>query len=183
MAEKLAPLGQRPMRWHIALTYFILWLLALMNLIGGLLDVYGIRFQTAPDESLGILRVYDGSNPAFSFYAQNARFFILNGVFMLALCMFIVFVRFQLAGMKRRGPMLLMVMFGVNIVESLIYTLVLRQKVSAWVQTIPDAEEVAKNTATLSAMVNNNIVQIVLMAFVAGLTWIYYQRRKEMFTK
>lgn len=182
MAEKLAPLGKKKMNWHMILIYFVLWIMAFMNLVNGLLDVNGIKLQTTADGALGVLRVYDGSNAAFAFYARNARFFILNGVFMLIMCMFIVYVRFQLAGMKRRGPMLLMVMFGLDIVESAVYTAFLYFRVNAWAQTISNAEEAAQNLAQLSVLVSNGLVQIGMTAVVAGLTWVYYQRRRDMFT-
>lgn len=175
MAEKLAPLGEKKMTWHIILIYVVLWLMAIMDLINGLKAVFGVEFANTPDGGVGILRMYDGSNPQFALYGQHARIFILDGVFLLMMCMFIVFVRFQLAGMKRRGPILLMVVFGLNIVESLVY-------VGALYVFAPELVPVYQaNTPT--SLLANNLGNAAISAFVAGLTWVYYQRRREMFTK
>lgn len=175
MAEKLTPLGQKKMTWHIILIYVVLWLMAFMDLINGFKSVLGIEFAGTPDGGLGIIRMYDGSNPQFDLYAQHARIFILDGVFLLMMCMFIVFVRFQLAGMKRRGPVLLMVVFALNIVESLAF-------VGVIYAAAPELVAVYQGN-TQASLLANNVSNAVLSAFVAGLTWIYYQRRKEMFTK
>lgn len=175
MAEKLTPLGQKKMTWHIILIYVVLWLMALMDLVNGFKAVLGIEFANTPDGGVGIIRMYDGSNPQFDLYAQHARIFILDGVFLLMMCMFIVFVRFQLAGMKRRAPVLLMVMFGLNIVESLVY-------VGVIYAVAPELVDLYRVNTQVSLLANN-VGNAVISAFVAGLTWIYYQRRKEMFTK
>lgn len=175
MAEKLTPLGPKKMNWHIILIYVVLWLMALMDLINGFKAVLGIEFATTPEGGVGILRMYDGSNPQFDLYARHARIFILDGVFLLIMCMFIVFVRFQLAGMKRRGPALLMAVFGLNIVETITYV------VAVYIA----APELATlyQTNTGRSLLAGNLSNAVISAFVAVLTWIYYQRRREMFTK
>lgn len=175
MAEMLTPVGQKKMNWHVVLIYGVLWLMALMDLINGLKAVFGVEFATTPDGGFGIVRMYDGSNPQFDLYAQHARIFILDGVFVLLMCMFIVYVRFQLAGMKRHAPTLLMVVFGLNIAESLVY-------MGAIYAAAPELAKLFQANTGRSLLVNN-LGNIVVSAFVAGLTWIYYQRRKELFTK
>lgn len=175
MAEQLAPLGQKKMTWHMILIYVVLWLMAFMDLINGFKSVLGIEFASTPDGGVGIIRMYDGSNPQFDLYAQHARIFILDGVFVLMMCMFIVFVRFQLAGMKRRAPTLLMVVFGLNIVETVTYVAVIYA-------VAPDLVELYQ-TNTGRSLLTGNLGNAAISAFVAALTWVYYQRRREMFTK
>ncbi len=167
MAEKLAPLGQKKMNWHIVLIYFILWLIAFMDLFNGLVGVFGIQVGPTADGGMGFaLHVYpDMAHP---------QIFILDGVFMLAMCMYAVFVRFQLAGFKRRAPMYLMVLFILNVVESVAYT-------AALYATVP--EMVAAHTAQGNNPLVSTAVIAALALVTAGCTWIYYQRRKEMFTK
>lgn len=166
MAEKLPSLAPKKMNWHIALIYFILWLMAFMDLCNGLISVFGVQFGPTADGGLGIaLHVYPG-------YFQ---IYILDGVFMLAMCMYIVFVRFQLAGMKRRAPMLLTIMFVLNIVEALAF-------LGALYLTVPE-QLAAYSANTGSSILAEYLGNAVLTAIVAALTHVYYLRRKEMFNK
>lgn len=167
MAEKLAPLGQKKMNWHIALTYFILWLIAFMDLVNGLVGVFGVQAGPAADGGIGFaLHVYPDMN--------HPQIFILDGVFMLAMCMYAVFVRFQLSGFKRRAPMYLTLLFVLNVVESIAYTVALYVLVPEMV-----AANIEKGN---NPLVSTGVTAAVSLV-TAGLTWVYYQRRKEMFTK
>lgn len=167
MAERLTPVGQKSMRWHIALTYFILWLMAFMNLCSGLMSVFGVQFGDAGDGALGVaLHVYpDMTCP---------QIFILDGVFVLIMCMYTVFVRFQLAAFKRRAPLYLMILFALNIIESIVYTVLLNV-------LVPNM--VAAYKANGNDLVMSTVFTTAISALVACLTWVYYQRRREMFTK
>lgn len=167
MAEKLAPLGQKTMRWHIALTYFLLWLIAFMNLVNGMVGVFGIQTGPTGDGGVGFaLHAYpDMTHP---------QIFILDGVFALMMCMYTVFVRFQLAAFKRRAPMYLTLLFALNIVESVVYVVLL----NVFVPNMVAAYKAKGNDPVMST-----VSTAVIAAFTAGLTWVYYQRRKEMFTK
>lgn len=164
MAEQL---GQKQMKWHITLTYFILWLIAIMDLLNGLVGVFGIQAAPTADGGIGFaLHVYpDMTHP---------QIFILDGVFALTMCMYAVFVRFQLSGLKRRAPVYLTVLFVLNVVESIAYTAALY---------ILAPEMVAANIERGSNPLVNTAVTAAISLVTAGLTWIYYQRRKEMFTK
>lgn len=166
MAGQLPSLAPKKMNWHIALIYFILWLMAFMDLVNGLIGVFGVQFGPTADGGIGM---------ALHIYPGPARIYILDGVFALAMCIFIVFVRFQLAGMKRRAPMLLMVMFALNIVESLAF-------VGALYLTSPElVAQYDANTGT--SVLVSGLSSALLTAVVAALTYIYYLRRKEMFNK
>lgn len=165
MAQQLLP-TQKKMNWHITLIYFILWLMAFMNLINGLVSVFGIQAAPTADGGIGFaLHVY----PSMTY----PQIFILDGVFALVMCMYTVYVRFQLAGMKRRAPVLLMVLFALNIVESLAYILLLTT-------LVPDM--VAASKANGNDVVLTGAMNAVVSAVVAGLTWVYYQRRRDLFT-
>lgn len=166
MANQLPSLAPKKMNWHIALIYFILWLMAFMDLFNGLIGVFGVQFAPTADGGIGMaLHVYPGP----------PQVYILDGVFALAMCMFIVFVRFQLAGMKRNAPMLLMVMFALNIVESIAF-------VGALYLTAPElVAQYDANTGT--SVLVSGLSSAVITAIVAGLTYVYYLRRKEMFDK
>lgn len=167
MATKLTPPAQKKMNWHMALIYFILWLMAFMNLVNGLVNVFGVQMGPTADGGLGVaLHVYPNMT-----YPQ---IFILDGVFALVMCLYTVFVRFQLAGFKRQAPMYLTVLFALNIVESVAYALVLNT-------LVPDMVAVSK--ANGNDVIMNTIFNAALSAVVAILSWIYYSRRKEMFTK
>ena len=166
MANQLPSLAPKKMNWHITLIYFILWLMAFMDLVNGLVGVYGVQFGATEDGGLGI---------ALHQYPGPPQIYILDGVFALMMCIFIVYVRFQLAGMKRRAPMLLMVVFALNILESLAF-------VGALYLTAP--ELVAQYDAgTGTSVLTSSVGSAVLTAIVAVLTHIYYLRRKEMFNK
>lgn len=166
MAEKLSPLAPKKMNWHLILIYFVLWIMAFMDLMNGLIGVFGVQFGPTPDGGMGMaLHVYPGP----------PRVYILDGVFALAMCMFIVYVRFQLAGMKKKAPLLLMVVFALNIAEALCF-------MGALYLTAP--ELVAQYDAnTGSSVLVSTLSNVVISAITAALTYVYYLRRKEMFTK
>ncbi len=166
MAEKLPSLAPKKMNWHIALIYFILWLMAFMDLCNGLISVFGVQFGPTADGGLGI---------ALHVYPSYFQIYILDGVFLLAMCMYIVFVRFQLAGMKRRAPMLLTIMFVLNIAESLAF-------LGALYLTVPE-QLAAYSANTGSSILTEYLGNAALTAIVAALTHVYYLRRKEMFNK
>ena len=153
-------LAPKKMNWHMILIYGLLWLMAFMNLMNGLIGVFGVQVAPTADGGMGIaLHVYpDMAHP---------RLFILDGVFSLIMSMYTVFVRFQLSGFKRRGPMFLTVMFGLNIAESVVYAVILYQ-------LIPELAEMA---GTLG-----QTLSVTLSATVAAiLSHIYYLRRSELF--
>lgn len=167
MAEMLTPVGQKKMNWHVALIYFILWLMAFMDLFNGLVGVFGVQAAPTADGGIGFaLHTYpDMTHP---------QIFILDGVFLLLMSMYAVFVRFQLAGFKRRAPVYLMILFLLNVAESIAFT-------AALYALVPDM--VAANIERGSNPLISTAVNATVSLVTAGLTWIYYQRRKELFTK
>lgn len=166
MADMLKPPGRQKMNWHIALIYFILWLMAFMSLMNGLINVFGVQFGPTGNGEMGVaLHVYPDM--------RYPQIFILDGVFALAMCLYTVFVRFQLAGFKRRAPLYLVILFALNIVESLAY-------MAALTTLVPQL--VAASKANGNDVVMTTVGSAVLSAVVAGLTWVYYQRRRELFT-
>lgn len=160
-------LTPKKMNWHTALIYFILWLMAFVNLMNGLLSVFGIQFGPTAEGGMGVaLHVY----PSMTY----PQIFILDGVFALAMCLYTVFVRFQLAGFKRRAPLYLTILFVLNIAESVAYAALLCALVP---------EMVAASKANGTDVVMNTIVNGGVSAIVAILTWVYYSRRRDMFVK
>lgn len=157
MQNTLAP---KKMNWHMILIYGLLWLMAFMNLMNGLIGVFGVQVGPTADGGMGF---------AFHVYPDmaNARLFILDGIFSLIMCIYTVFVRFQLAGFKRRGPMYLTIMFTLNILESVAYAIALYQ-------LIPTMAEAA---GTLGQTLSTVLFSVV----VAALSYVYYLRRSEMF--
>ena len=161
------PLTPKKMNWHIALIYFILWLMAFMSLMNGLMSVFGVQVGPTADGGMGIaLHVYPSM--------EYPQLFILDGVFSLMMSMYAVFVRFQLAGFKRRAPIYLTILFALNILESILYAVMLNVLVP---------EMVAASAANGANIVMNTVAGAVLSAVVAALNWVYYSRRREMFNK
>lgn len=158
MAEKLPSLGPKKMNWHMILIYGLLWLMAFMDLFNGMIGVFGVQMAPTGDGGMGVaLHVYPGP----------PNIFILDGVFALIMCLFTVYVRFALAGMKRRAPMLLMILFALNALESVAYT-------AALYVSVPDL-------FAATGALNNALSTIGLTAVTAVLTYIYYARRSELF--
>lgn len=155
------PLAPKKMNWHMILIYGLLWLIAFMDLTNGLIGVFGVQLGPTADGGMGVaLHVYpDMAHP---------QLFILDGVFALIMCLYTVFVRFQLSGMKRRGPLLLTIMFVLNIIESVVYFLVLRSFASS------------ELLETLGAT-GNMVGMVAFSAITAGLTHIYYSKRSDLF--
>lgn len=157
MQNTLAP---KKMNWHMILIYGLLWLMAFMNLTNGLIGVFGVQVGPTADGGMGIaLHVYPDM--------ANARLFILDGIFSLIMCIYTVFVRFQLAGFKRRGPMFLTIMFALNILESVAYAIALYQLIPAMAET--------------AGTLGQTLSTVLFSVLVAALSHVYYLRRSEMF--
>lgn len=142
-----------PMNWYKALIYAILFISALVNFVNG------IRYLIGSDVSKyigGGYRVVE----------------ILYGIVVIALAGFAIYVRQLLAGLKKDGPKMFLLLYivsaGIGIVFSILFAIT-ASAIPYFGSTIMDAT------------IGLNIVTIVIDAALVVANYQYFQNRKHLF--
>ena len=99
-----------PLKWHKFLIYFALWAGAILNVVNGFNHITG--------------GIYEGSaSYVYYTYPGMKTTDTVMGVAIIALAMYMIFVRFQLAGFKTGAPKKLVILYvltaGLNLVHVL----------------------------------------------------------------
>ena len=102
-----------PMGWYKFLIYFALFAGAILNVISGVSMLTGTQYAQYGVNAQTIYRFYNGLEGLD----------MLMGVLFVVLAVLGIVTRFQLAGYKKSGPMLLVALYGANAVVSLIYVI------------------------------------------------------------
>lgn len=128
--------------WHKFLIYFSLWCAGILDIVNG-------------------ARTLLSSIEMSHYYAGIGRTFLFNAVITLALGVFFIFVRFQLANFKRNAPTLLLIANGAAAAASLLHLYIIYRIYG---------NDARPNPANLIA----NLVLLVI-------NWLYYSKRKSLF--
>ncbi len=100
-----------PMKWHKFLIYFSLWAGALFTFLSGVSYLTG--------------RQYDGNaDQVYSVFSGLKTVDMIFGIIYIAIAIFMIYVRFQLAGFKRGAPGKLISLYVIQLVAIFAYTLV-----------------------------------------------------------
>ena len=144
-----------PLKWHHFLIYFSLWANAILNLFNAL--------------QLGTGGIYGGSEYAAAVYAAYpAMRFADTGaaIFLFILAVLAVLTRFSLARFQRRGPLMLLWTYAMNITFSVVYAVAASLASGIWLLQLIDG-------ATWSFL-------IMAVVMIAANT-VYYRKRAELF--
>ena len=146
-----------PMKFHRFLIYFALWVGALMNLASGVNFLSGAQYGGSANL---FYKFVDGLESLDQFI----------GIFQIALAAVLIFVRFELAKLKRNGPKLLIGTYAANSLASAVYSY------SAYSMT----------RGNLYVTYNKSITEIFTTLGVSCififLVWKYYKIREDLFT-
>ena len=100
-----------PMKWHKFLIYFALWASGILNIIQSFQYFTGSVYQGNED---AVYRIYPGMKSLD----------LVMGVMLIVIGVLALVTRFALAGYKEKGPKLLIVLYGMNLVVPIVYLLI-----------------------------------------------------------
>lgn len=144
------------MGWFKFLIYFSLFASAVLNAINGFMLLTGATYDGGAEL---VYRMFDGLQGVDS----------LVGILSLALAALAIFTRFQLAGYKKSGPMLLLAVYAGNAVVNLVYVI----GVSA---ILP---ELVRNAIDFTSFYSGIVTSIAMIAINAA----YFKKRAHLFVK
>lgn len=146
-----------PMNWHKFLIYFALWAGGILNIISGILTFTGKQYELYGDTPAEwVYAFFDGLKQLDMFY----------GIVLLALGVLCIVDRFQLAGFKRIGPKLLLVLYAANLVLGIIYVVAASKITGLEISDMADSRTVAS---------------LVMSAVMVVVNAIYYKKRAHLF--
>lgn len=149
--------GGYPMAWFKFLIYFMLFANAAINIFTAVTYLTGSVY-------LGEDMTMSDVEALYMFYPTAKMIDVIYGVLLIALAAYAIFTRFQLSGFKRRGPFLFILMYVLNLVIGLLYsisiTFTLEAGLLGFISLVPP------------------IITSVVMIFV---NIVYFRNREELF--
>ena len=149
--------GGYPMAWFKFLIYFMLFANAAINIFTAVTYLTGSVY-------LGEDMTMSDVEALYMFYPTAKMIDVIYGVLLIALAAYAIFTRFQLSGFKRRGPFLFILMYVLNLVIGLLYSIsimfTLETGLLGFISFVP------------------SIITSVVMIFV---NIVYFRKREELF--
>ena len=143
-----------PMKWFKFLIYFSLWLSALSCLSNGLNMLTG--------------NIYGGSAESVYYYFGGLKALdMITGMVNIAMAAFCIYTRFQLAGFKKNGPKLVLVLYAANAALNLLYTIA--------------ASAVVGGSVEMNF--TSAITTVIVAAIMVAANNTYFKKRAHLFTK
>lgn len=125
-----------------------------MNIISGLLTMTGANYDLYGSGSAALV---------YSFYRGLKACDIIYGILLIAVGAFAIYTRFMLAKFRKSGPQCLYLIYGIQAVISLLYTLIASLLIGG---------------NAFSADVISSIIAGVAMIFINR---VYFKKRSYMF--
>ena len=149
--------GGYPMAWFKFLIYFMLFANAAINIFTAVTYLTGSVY-------LGEDMTMSDVEALYMFYPTAKMIDVIYGVLLIALAAYAIFTRFQLSGFKRRGPFLFILMYVLNLVIGLLYSISImftfETGLLGFISFVP------------------SIITSVVMIFV---NIVYFRKREELF--
>lgn len=157
VASQATPAYQQPlaqpaepalsMKWFKFLIYFGLWAGAILNIVlNGVVMLNGLHYGDAETAKL-----------VYAMFEDLKSLDTLCGVFAIAVGVFGIYTRFQLAGFKKKGPMLLTLVYAGAIAFNLIYIIGCNSVLPEYILSEMDYSSIYSNTVTSAVMIFVNI--------------------------
>ena len=144
------------MKWFKFLIYFSLWAGAVVSLSSGILSVTGLTYS-----------VYGNGTTAsfvYSCYGPGLKVLdVIYGILNIAIAVFFIYTRFRLAQFRKDGPLCLYIIYGAEIVVSVVYLI--------GVSLITGVNAISSDTVS-------SIVTGIIMIIINR---IYFRKRSHMF--
>lgn len=149
--------GGYPMAWFKFLIYFMLFANAAINIFTAVTYLTGSVY-------LGEDMTMSDVEALYMFYPTAKMIDVIYGVLLIALAAYAIFTRFQLSGFKRRDPFLFILMYVLNLIIGLLYSISImftfETGLLGFISFVP------------------SIITSVVMIFV---NVVYFRKREELF--
>lgn len=149
------PYNGHPMNWYKFLIYFALFAGAFFNVCYAVLYMTGKIYETQNVDPMAVYYLYPNVKPVD----------IVYGILLIALAVFMVITRFQLSGLKKNGPKMIVALYGINIAMVIVYSIAISCT----------TDYMAFNASTIG--------QCVIPIVMAVVNKVYFDRRKDIFVK
>ncbi len=140
------------LKWHKFLIYFALWAGAVLNLSNAVACLNGTQYG---NQAAQVYTVYSGMKTVDVIY----------GIALLALTAYMIYVRFELARFKIGAPSKLYVLYIINVVLGVLYTIVVSS-----VTRLP-----------FSSLLSDSVGPIIGAVIMLFINQNYYNKRLELF--
>lgn len=147
------PYNGHPMGWYKFLIYFALFAGAVLNVLSAFTYFTGTVYTVNDIDPLAVYALYPSAKIVD----------IIYGIALLAMAAFMIVTRFQLSGMKKNGPKMVVSLYIINIALAIIYTVALM---------------FVTNIFEFDATTAGQCVVPIVMAIVNK---VYFDRRKDLF--
>lgn len=141
------------MGWYKFLIYFALFAGAFFNVCYAVLYMTGSIYETEQIDPLTVYSLYPGVKAVD----------IVYGILLLILAVFMIVTRFQLSGLKKNGPKMIVALYGLNIAIAIIYAILI------------------SCTTDYMAFDASTVGQCVIPVVMAIVNKVYFDRRKDIF--
>ena len=145
-----------PMKWFKFLIYFGLFVGAIANAAFGVLYLTGFIYDISSGEE-GVHEL------VYAFFSNLKTVDVVFGVLFIALAVFGIYTRFRLAGYKKNGPACLIATYAASAIISFAYMLIV--------------------CIILGDFSDSDFGSIVTSIAMIVLNYIYFKKRKSLFTK
>ena len=142
------------MKWYKFLIFFALWAGAILNVLSGISQLTGMTYA-----AVGVT-----ARDVYAYYGEGLHVLdIVMGVAMIGLAVFSIIVRFQLAGYKKQSPKMLLVLYGVSLVVSILYSII------------------AGAITHVNMVDSSTISSLVVSAVMIVVNYVYFKKRAHLF--
>lgn len=157
VTPQAAPAPQQPlaqpgepalsMKWFKFLIYFGLWAGAILNIVlNGVVMLSGLHYGDAETAKL-----------VYAMFGDLKSLDTLCGILAIVVGVLGIYTRFQLAGFKKNGPMLLTCVYAGAIAFNLIYIIGCNSVLPEYILSEMDYSSIYSNTVTSAVMIFVNI--------------------------
>ncbi|MBP3378102.1 MAG: zinc ribbon domain-containing protein [Clostridia bacterium] len=148
------------MKWYKFLIYFSLWAGALLNIGNGLMALQGMQYETGSEVTAELVyAMFDGLKTLD----------VLYGAACIALAVYMIVIRFRLAGYYKNGPAMFISTYAIVLLINVIYYV-------AVITIVPEIVEAGNVKASIVGTAIGNVLMIILNS-------IYFKKRKHLFFK
>lgn len=145
-----------PMKWYKFLIYFSLFASAVLNALSGITQMLGTVYGDAQTIA-AVYKTFPALRPVD----------IVYGILLIAVAVFAIYTRQQLAHYRSNGPTCLYALYGATMALSVIYLVIV--------------SIVIKDATFTATVVSQSMPGLISSAVVLALNIVYFRKRKALF--
>lgn len=159
--EQLGP--QQSMKWYKFLIYFSLFASAILNVVSGIMLLIGESYKNEDGDNIteALYKLMDGLESVDMIF----------GIIIIAFAVFLIYVRFRLAGFYKNGPKMLLTVYVLIAVINIVYIIAV------------ESCHTELTSKLIEIDYTNAITQIIVAVVMVIVNTVYFNKRKELFVK